>query len=749
MDIVGHLSRLYVYKSPMSQLSNSLKKTLLLKLLSKTPPAKEELKSIIDMMASKVVEALQAQSISIYLLEGQSIHFKYVYYSPTLWGNDLGKKAEFEERRLKLLATTIPLGQGVVGRSIAENTPLFFDARTDMKGVMYDISKSTGFTVNAMLTVPLVGTRPIGAIQVLNKEPSSGKTTFSQEDLVLLREVAEYTAPFLQRIIDPTFQLNDIDTAKFISRYTNCPLVLTEDKLSIDTRISKTVGMDIIEKQGIFPYRQLSPGVIGVLMVNPLDYPSREAFTAATHMAIEEAIVVPSSLFNHIVKTYGSKQVVSASATNQSINTLVSLIGPSSEVDTEDTAKLAQALENENAAPVIQLANRLIEDAFLAGASDIHVEPQEKDLLIRYRVDGVCQEKLRLPRSITNALITRFKIMADLDISERRLPQDGRIVFKRFTKQNMDFDLRVATGPMNFGEKVCLRILDKTKSALPITSLGFSEENLKEYRECIVQPYGMILHCGPTGSGKSMTLFSALREIASPEINIQTAEDPIEYTVPGINQMQVHRDIGLTFASALRSYLRMDPDVILIGEIRDTETAQISIEAALTGHLLLSTVHTNDAPSAIARLLDMGIEPFMISASILVICAQRLVRKVCNQCRIKYMPSDEEAVILERAIGWKGEIYKASDIGCSLCNGRGFRGRTGIHELMINNEELSRAISRRAETSIIKEIAIRHGMRTLHQDSMLKVKEGITTMAEALATVPPDSIHTKESPSLS
>ena len=475
-------------------------------------------------------------------------------------------------------------------------------------------------------------------------------------------------------------------------------------------------------------------------MTNPLDYPQREAFTAATRLTIGETVVIPESLLKKVIAHYESPtEAPPESSKAESIADLVTLIGNDFGIDTQSTTNLEDAIKSEEAAPVIQLANRIIEDAFLAGASDIHLEPQENDLLVRYRVDGVCQEKLHLPKAVTSSLTTRLKIMADLDISERRLPQDGRIIFKKFTKKTMDFDLRVATGPMNFGEKVCLRILDKTKSALPITSLGFSQQNLEEYRKTIRQPYGMILHCGPTGSGKSMTLFSALREIAHPEINIQTAEDPIEYTIPGINQMQVNRGIGLTFASALRSYLRMDPDVILIGEIRDRETAEISIEAALTGHLLLSTLHTNDAPSTVARLLDMGIEPFMIAASILVVCAQRLVRRVCPQCRVAHEPLPHEAEILQRGIQWTGTIYKQSEHGCSFCNGRGFKGRTGIHELMINNDELSRAISQRTDTRTIKETAIRNGMRTLHQDSLLKVKEGATTLEEALVTVPPDN----------
>jgi type IV pilus assembly protein PilB len=319
----------------------------------------------------------------------------------------------------------------------------------------------------------------------------------------------------------------------------------------------------------------------------------------------------------------------------------------------------------------------------------------------------MCSEKLRLPKQVANALVTRLKIMCNLDIAERRLPQDGRIVFKKYPKKNIDIDLRVATGPMNHGEKVVMRILDKAKSTLPLPALGFSEDNLKRYRECIQQPYGMILHCGPTGSGKSLTLYSALAEINTPDINIQTAEDPIEYTLPGLNQMQMSRQIGLTFARALRCYLRMDPDVILVGEIRDQETAQIAVEAALTGHLLVSTLHTNDAPSTVSRMGEMGVEPFNISASLVCVCAQRLLRRVCKNCKVAYTPEGREKKILEDALQWSGEIFKANPQGCPVCNGMGYKGRVGIHELMTNSEELTAGISR-AQTH-------RHAQR--HEDA--------------------------------
>jgi type IV pilus assembly protein PilB len=415
---------------------------------------------------------------------------------------------------------------------------------------------------------------------------------------------------------------------------------------------------------------------------------------------------------------------------------VVQKIGAEYGTDTE--AEIKDEEVNEESGPIIQLSNRIIEDAFYLGTSDIHVEPQEKEVIVRYRVDGICQEKLRLPAKVGPALVARLKIMCNLDISERRLPQDGRIVFKQFTKKSLDIDLRVSTAPLNHGEGVVMRILDKQKSTLPLPALGFTEENLAKYRDVIRQPYGMILHCGPTGSGKSMTLYSALNEINTPDIVIRTAEDPIEYTLSGINQMQMHRQIGLTFASALRSFLRQDPDIILVGEIRDKETAGIAVEAALTGHLLISTLHTNDAPGTIARLTDMGVEPFMISSSLLCVCAQRLMRRVCKQCRVPYVPEGREKDLLEKAINWSGQIYKHAPKGCPKCSSNGYKGRLGIHELMVTNEELVSAINKECESGELKKIAIRGGMKTLHQDSLLKVKDGLTTMEEAIATVPPD-----------
>lgn len=723
-----------------SHISGALRRTLLLKVISKPQPTRDDVESVIELTASRVVEALAAQSMTLYLVENGRIQFKWVYYSPSLWEDHPEREAEFHDKRKALLGTSLPIGTGIVGEVIGSGRPVFFDDASDPDQI-HRLTQSTGFPVSAMLTVPLKGARrTIGAIQILNKELAADDPSFTETDLAVAEEVAEYSAPLIQRMLDPSFRITDIETAKFVARFTDNELITSDEGLQIDEKLIEIVGDATIRRTNILPYKRLGPKSVAVLMTNPLDYPSRESFQTSTELHVEEIAVAPSSLIDAMLKRFlgSARQEGAPDLPGTDMAELTDVIDMEYG-DAGGEAGSESDFDSEESAPIIQLANRIIEDAYVSGASDIHIEPQEKELYVRYRIDGICAEKLRLPSKVAGALVARIKVMADLDIAEKRLPQDGRIVFKKFTKKNIDIDLRIAVGPMNHGEKVVMRILDKTKSALPITALGFSQQNLESYRECIVQPYGMILHCGPTGSGKSMTLFSALREVATPELNIQTAEDPIEYTIPGINQMQMHRQIGLTFAAALRSYLRMDPDVILVGEIRDQETAQIAVEAALTGHLLLSTLHTNDAPSTIARFTDMGIEPFMISASLLVVCAQRLMRRTCKHCRQEYLPEGNEAEILAKALdGWHGPIYRSSENGCPSCGGNGMRGRIGIHELMRNDLDLTKAINLGAETAEIKRIAMEAGMKTLHQDSMLKVKEGTSTVIEAISTVPPD-----------
>jgi type IV pilus assembly protein PilB len=718
----------------------ALRRSLLIKIISKPAPSREDIASVIELTASKVVEALQAQSMTLYLVEGNDIAFKQIYYSPSLWADDRKKEAIFRDMRAKLLQLKIPVGTGVVGKVIQSGEPVFYRNTESQAPMMTSMAKTTGFEVRSMLTVPLKTSVTIGAIQTLNKEFSAGtKGEFTDDDLKLLTEVAEYSSTLIHRMIDPKFQLGADDTARFVARLTDLPLVARIEELEVDEKLVEATGDAIIRREGVFPYRRLAAGSVAVVMTNPLDFAKRESFTQATDLGIDDVKVVSGTLFEALVTKFfkGSKASIEGDV---DIGSVTKVISEAYEVDSGTGELRAGDLESEDSAPIIQLANRIVEDAYICGASDIHIEPMEKDLLVRYRIDGLCQEKLRLPKQVAVALVTRLKIMCNLDISERRLPQDGRIVFKKYTKKNIDIDLRVATGPMNYGEKVVLRILDKQKSTLPLTALGFSEENLARYRECIRQPYGMILHCGPTGSGKSMTLYSALAEVNTPDMNIQTAEDPIEYTLPGLNQMQMNRQIGLTFARALRCYLRMDPDIILVGEIRDEETAGIASEAALTGHLLVSTLHTNDAPSTVTRLSEMGIEPFNISASLVCVCAQRLLRRVCKNCRMPYEPEGREKAIIEKAIGWTGQVFRANPQGCPVCNGQGYKGRVGIHELMVNCEALTEGINKEVEIAELKRIAMRTGMKTLHQDSMLKVKMGLTTIEEALANVPPDLI---------
>jgi type IV pilus assembly protein PilB len=413
----------------------------------------------------------------------------------------------------------------------------------------------------------------------------------------------------------------------------------------------------------------------------------------------------------------------------------------------QEYAESPQALEEADRAaaqegPLIELVNRLIEEGYLAGASDVHIEPNEADVVVRYRIDGDLRIVRRLqPPELIRRIVARIKIMSSLDVTEHRLPQDGRSQFKEFGSGESDFDLRVAILPVHFGEKACLRIIDKQKAVLPLDRLGFSERNLQVYREKIRAPHGMILHVGPTGSGKSMSLYAALNELVTPALNIQTAEDPIEYTLPGINQTQMHSDIGLTFARALRSILRADPDIILVGEIRDLETAKTAIEASLTGHLLFSTLHTNDAASTVQRFIEMGIESYLISSTLLLVCAQRLLKRLCPDCKEAYVPENQQRLMAGLAEDERPRLYRPK--GCEHCSNLGYRGRIAIHEILVPNDTLRRAINRPGISSEeIKRIAVEEcGMTTLFQDAMEKVRAGLCSIEDALANVAVEEIE--------
>ncbi len=390
-----------------------------------------------------------------------------------------------------------------------------------------------------------------------------------------------------------------------------------------------------------------------------------------------------------------------------------------------------------NDAPVIQLVNQIVMDAIKAGASDIHVEPFEKVVRLRYRIDGVLHEMSPPPKKFQNAIISRIKILSELDIAERRLPQDGRF---RIKMKNRAIDFRVATCPVVHGEKVVIRILDQGNLMLDLAELGFDPDELDKLEKAIRKPWGMALITGPTGSGKSTTLYSALSTINDPKKNISTIEDPVEYNLKGVNQVQARPDIGLNFAAGLKSFLRQDPDIVMIGEIRDLETGEIAVKAALTGHLVLSTIHTNDAPSTPQRLANMGVEPFLVSASLLLVEAQRLVRRVCKNCKREYEPDKE----LLAALGVNdGEARFAKGSGCDVCRGTGSKGRVGLYEIMSVTEELRDAITSHMPVNKLKSLAVREGMRTLRMAGIRKALMGVAPIEEVLgATMADDLVPT-------
>jgi type IV pilus assembly protein PilB len=398
--------------------------------------------------------------------------------------------------------------------------------------------------------------------------------------------------------------------------------------------------------------------------------------------------------------------------------------------DSDDLSNVKEVVED---APIVKFVNLLITQAIQDRASDIHIEPAERELRVRFRIDGVLHEVMRSPKTIQSGVISRLKIMADLNIAEKRLPQDGRLSVNANGKK---IDLRVATLPTVWGEKVVMRVLDNSTAMLKLTDLGFSQSNYDRFSLSFVKPYGMILVTGPTGSGKSTTLYATLNIVSTPEKNVITVEDPVEYRIPLINQVQVNVKAGLTFAAALRSILRSDPDVVLIGEIRDHETAQIAIEAALTGHLVLSTLHTNDAPSAITRLVEMDIEPFLVGSAVDAVLAQRLARRLCTKCKEAYTPTAE--TLIANRYPWGPDqplptLYRP--IGCSACSKTGYKGRLALHEVMVVTEDIERMAVERASAATIGRAAREDGMTTLRDDGMLKVSEGVTSFEEILRVV--------------
>ncbi|MGC8513365.1 MAG: GspE/PulE family protein [Acidimicrobiales bacterium] len=464
-------------------------------------------------------------------------------------------------------------------------------------------------------------------------------------------------------------------------------------------------------------------GRLIVAMADPSNVFAIDDIRAVTGAELHIAVATSNS----IVEAIGKFHRVMSSAEDVSAE--------ASSVFDEDTS-LASVREISEDSPIVKLVNILIGQAIADRASDIHIEPGDNSLRVRFRIDGVLHEVMRPPKNIHSGIVSRLKVMADMNIAERRVPQDGRINTKI---SGRDVDLRVATLPTVHGEKVVMRVLDKSTALLRLQDLGFLPENMARYEQCYRKPYGTILVTGPTGSGKSTTLYATLNIVNDETKNVITVEDPVEYQLPGINQVQVNTKAGLSFAAALRSILRSDPDVVLVGEIRDQETAIIAIEAALTGHLVLSTLHTNDAASTPSRLVEMGVEPFLVGSSIDCVVAQRLARKLCARCKRTYTPNKSELAStgwdFER-LGEPGESYETfQPVGCGACGGTGYHGRFAIHEVLVVTEEVERAIVERAHTEDIRKIAIGQGMLTLRQAGMVEVAAGLTSLEEILRVI--------------
>ncbi len=526
-------------------------------------------------------------------------------------------------------------------------------------------------------------------------------------------------------IITTLLRLGFMDDEKLLDFYTKyTPQKLWKGDLkniNIPAEILNKIPQDILKKHLIAPV-SYQDGKLTVVMVNPFNQSAINELRFASKIDNIVSYAVPKKTIEEFLnKLYPQTQDI------------LEEIGEVSEIEietSEEELSLDAISREAGEGPIVRLANFFIREAVNIGASDIHIEPQEKKLVVRYRVDGVLRIFREFPINIKDAVAARFKIMAKLDISERRKPQDGRI---RAKIGNKKVDLRVSTVPVVYGEKIVMRIQEAEKYlSVRLEDLGFEPDDLEKFRKAIWTPWGMVLITGPTGSGKTTTLYAALMERNSPDVNIMTAEDPVEVSIPGLNQVQVNERIGLTFASVLRAFLRQDPDIILIGEIRDTETAEIGIRAALTGHLVFSTLHTNDAPSSITRLVDMGIEPFLVGSSLILVVAQRLVRKLCTKCRLVDDTPKEALVRLGvlKSLDENITIYKANPEGCEECKGTGYKGRTAVHEILEVDEEMKKLIVRGATAEDIRDLAKSKGMRTLYEAGILKVRRGITDIAE-------------------
>ena len=512
--------------------------------------------------------------------------------------------------------------------------------------------------------------------------------------------------------------VSEAQFASALAEKLNLPFVELVE-YQVDRVAISVVPASVCRRYNVLPIA-IENGRMLLAMVDPGNVFALDDVRAAARMSVTPVVAEKADLLAAIERYYRADGELS-----DLTNTLEEESGP------VDNDGLGEAVDDD--VPIVRFVNLIVSQAIQDRASDIHIEPAERDLRVRYRIDGVLHEMQRAPKSIQNGVISRLKIMSDIDIAERRKPQDGRMSVMHAGRK---IDLRVATLPTVWGEKIVMRILDNAESDMKLSDLGLLERNAEAYRSSYTKPYGMILVTGPTGSGKSTTLYTTLHTVSRPEINVITVEDPVEYRMAGINQVQVNPKAGLTFASALRSILRSDPDVVLLGEIRDHETAQIAIEASLTGHLVLSTLHTNDAPSAVTRLTEMGIEPFLVGSALDCVVAQRLARRLCGRCKVAYEPEANDLVNLR--VGFDPStpvptLYQP--VGCTHCSNTGYRGRIAIHELMIVSEEIERLAVARASAADIARAAREQGMLTLREDGWSKAKLGYTSIEEILRVV--------------
>ncbi len=514
--------------------------------------------------------------------------------------------------------------------------------------------------------------------------------------------------------------IEETEITKMLARQYRMPAV-DLSRFEVDPKILKLITPDIANKYTVLPLKR-EGRTLTIAIADPNNVAAIEDIKFITRCDIFPVIAGEYTLRNAIDRYY-----------QQSDAQLASLLKSVEDEGSDDLEVVEEQMDEEvkaselaEDAPVVKLINGLLTDAVKRGASDIHIEPFEHEMRVRYRVDGALQEVMKPPIKMRAALTSRVKIMAQLNIAERRVPQDGRIKLKMGHRV---IDFRVSTLPVLFGEKIVLRILDKGNLTFDLSKFGFEPKAEADLMKAILNPYGMVLVTGPTGSGKTTTLYSALSKINTIEVNIMTAEDPVEYNLMGINQVLVRNEVGMTFAAALKAFLRQDPNIIMVGEIRDLETGSIAIKAALTGHLVLSTLHTNDAPSTITRMIDMGIEPFNVASAVNIIVAQRLVRRICVDCKQEWDYTDEEmhAFMIDRK---QGPFFKGA--GCDTCNGTGYKGRQGLYEVMTMSSALRRNVLRGASTEEMQQAAVEEGMLTLRMDGLVKVKRGVTTLEEVV-----------------